>query len=65
MFEVSPRFIANHSVRSYLFARELAAADGLTDYDDELVFLGCLLHDLGVTDYGWGDQRPRAAAARR
>ena len=37
--------------------RELAAADGLTDYDDELVFLGCLLHDLGVTDYGWGDQR--------
>ena len=57
VFEVSPRFIANHSVRSYLFARELAAADGLTDYDDELVFLGCLLHDLGVTDYGWGDQR--------
>lgn len=57
MFEVSPRFIANHCVRSYLFARELAAADGLTDYDDELVFLRCLLHDLGVTDYGWGDQR--------
>jgi len=59
-FDVSPEFIANHCARSYVFARELAAADGLrsgTDYDDELVFLTCLLHDLGVTDYGGGDQR--------
>jgi hypothetical protein len=59
-FDVSPAFIANHSVRSYLFARELAAARGLrsdVDYDDELVFLSCILHDLGVTDYGRGDQR--------
>jgi hypothetical protein len=28
MFDVSPDFIANHNVRSYLFARELAAAQG-------------------------------------
>ncbi len=59
-FEVSPEFLANHCVRSYLFSRELAAADGLrsgADYDDELVFLSCLLHDLGLTDYGQGDQR--------
>jgi hypothetical protein len=59
-FDVSPAFIANHCVRSYLFARELAAADGLrsgVDYDDELVFLSCVLHDLGVTEYGGGDQR--------
>ncbi|WP_390893322.1 HD domain-containing protein [Mycobacterium deserti] len=59
-FDVSPAFIANHCVRSYLFARELAAANGLrsgVDYDDELVFLACLLHDLGVTEYGTGDQR--------
>src|SRR5690349_18791785 len=57
---VSPDFLANHCVRSYLFGRELAAAKGLrrdVDYDDELVFLGCILHDLGVTDYGRGDQR--------
>src|SRR3954454_10203066 len=27
------------------------------DYDDELVFLSCILHDLGVTDYADGDQR--------
>src|SRR3954453_13435797 len=59
-FDVSPEFLANHCVRSYIFARELAAAKGLrsgVDYDDELVFLSCILHDLGVTDYGDGDQR--------
>jgi hypothetical protein len=59
-FDVSPEFIANHCARSYLFGRELAAANGLrsgVDYDDELVFLSCLLHDLGVTDLGAGNQR--------
>jgi hypothetical protein len=59
-FDVSAEFVANHCVRSYLFARELAAARGLrsgVDYDDELVFLSCILHDLGVTEYGGGDQR--------
>jgi hypothetical protein len=29
VFDVSPAFVADHSVRSYLFARELAAAKGL------------------------------------
>jgi HD domain len=60
VFDVSPAFVANHCLRSYLFARELAAAKGLVpdaDYDDELVFLSCILHDLGATDYADGDQR--------
>ena len=60
VFDVSPAFVAHHSVRSYLFARELAAAKGLlrdVDYDDELVFLSCILHDLGATGYANGDQR--------
>jgi HD superfamily phosphodiesterase len=59
-FDISPVFVANHSVRSYLFARELAAAKGLqrdVDYDDELVFLSCMLHDLGLTDHANGYQR--------
>jgi hypothetical protein len=59
-FDVSPAFVANHCLRSYLFARELAAAKELrpdVDYDDELVFLSCILHDLGVTDHANGDQR--------
>lgn len=58
--DVSDVFITNHCIRSYLFGRELAAADGVRaglDYDDELVFLSCILHDLGVTAFGGGDQR--------
>jgi hypothetical protein len=60
VFDVSPAFVANHSLRSYLFAREVAAAKGLkrdVDYDDELVFLSCILHDLGATEAANGDQR--------
>jgi|SRR5882757_357768 len=60
VLDVSPVVVANHTVRSYLFARELAAVKGLrpdVDYDDELVFLSCVLHDLGATDYANGDQR--------
>src|SRR5258708_38455268 len=59
-FDVSPAVVANHCVRSYLFARELAAAKELrpdVDYDDELLFLSCILHDLGATDHANGDQR--------
>jgi putative intracellular protease/amidase len=47
-----PDFMYNHSVRSYLFARVAAAARGLAageGYDDELVFLSCILHDVGLT----------------
>jgi hypothetical protein len=57
---VSPAFLTNHCVRSYLFGRELAAGKGQrgsADYDDESLFLACILHDLGVTDYADGDQR--------
>lgn len=47
-----PEFMYNHSVRSYLFARIAAAARGLAageGYDDELLFLSCILHDVGLT----------------
>src|SRR6478609_3346563 len=60
VYDISPAFVAHHSLRSYLYGRELAAAKGLrpdVDYDDELLFLSCILHDLGVTDYANGDQR--------
>ncbi|WP_318263160.1 HD domain-containing protein [Mycolicibacterium goodii] len=56
----SPDFLHNHCVRSYLFGRELAAIHGLragVDYDEEVVFLVAVLHDLGLTAYGSGDQR--------
>jgi putative intracellular protease/amidase len=47
-----PDFMYNHSARSYLFARVAAAARGLDaskGYDDELLFLSCILHDIGLT----------------
>jgi hypothetical protein len=43
--------VFNHSVRSYLFGELLAAHEGMrpgADYDSEALFLGCVLHDLGV-----------------
>jgi hypothetical protein len=58
--DVSPAFLHNHCIRSYLFGRELASAQGLRggiDYDEETVFLAAILHDLGITPYGQGDQR--------
>lgn len=59
-FDVEPAFLVNHCVRSYLFGRELSVAKGLrsgVDFNDEDFFLVCMLHDLGVSDYGSGDQR--------
>jgi HD domain len=52
--------IFNHSMRTYLYGRFLGDAQGLQpdrDYDDELLFLGCVLHDTGLSDRGDGDQR--------
>ncbi|MFE9397457.1 HD domain-containing protein [Streptomyces flavidovirens] len=52
--------IFNHSMRTYLYGRFLGEQQGLQpdrDYDDELLFLGCLLHDSGLSPEGNGDQR--------
>ncbi|GGZ30420.1 HD domain-containing protein [Streptomyces poonensis] len=51
--------IFDHSLRSYLYGRFLGERQGLLpdrDYDDELLFLGCLLHDAGLSPEGNGDQ---------
>jgi hypothetical protein len=50
----------NHSVRTFVFSRVVAAHRGLepgSDFDEELVYLGCLLHDIGLTERGDGEQR--------
>ncbi|WP_101787837.1 HD domain-containing protein [Nonomuraea indica] len=52
--------VFNHSMRTYLYGRFLGERQGLLpgrDYDDELLFLGCVLHDAGLSDRGDGDQR--------
>ncbi|MFK0112297.1 SgcJ/EcaC family oxidoreductase [Streptomyces sp. NPDC091217] len=57
---LTPTFLLHHSVRSYVFARAHAQNKGLragTDYDDELLFLSCVLHDIGLSEEGNGDHR--------
>lgn len=52
---IEDQAIFNHSLRSYLYGRLLGERQGLLpdrDYDDELLFLGCLLHDVGLTHEG-------------
>ncbi len=46
----------NHAVRSWLFAVRLGQLDGMA-YDAEVVAVGSLLHDLGLTDHFTGPRR--------
>ncbi|TDC22912.1 HD domain-containing protein [Streptomyces sp. 8K308] len=51
--------LLNHSLRAYLYGRAVGERQGLLpgrDYDDELLFLGCLWHDAGLSAEGDGDQ---------
>jgi hypothetical protein len=45
--ESSP-MLYGHALRSYFFAALLAARDGM-NYDEELLYVGCVLHDIGLT----------------
>ena len=52
--------VANHSLRSYLFAVLLADHEGLqpsADFDPDLLFFACVLHDLGTSPVAGGTQR--------
>lgn len=52
--------IANHCIRSFLFARALAKHEGCLDdaaYDEGLLFAACMLHDLGLGTLGQGKSR--------
>ncbi|MEV0385582.1 hypothetical protein [Nonomuraea sp. NPDC050643] len=45
-------YLRNHSLRSFLFGRAAAAQAGRRpgrDYDAEVMFLICVLHDMGLT----------------
>lgn len=57
-----PPLVRNHSLRTFLYARALAPT---ADYDPELVFLICALHDVGLTDAGAGSQRFEVEGADR
>jgi hypothetical protein len=52
--------IADHSVRSFLFARLVAEQEGSVrdaDYDENLLFAACALHDLALGPLGEGRVR--------
>jgi HD domain len=54
------RAIADHSIRTFLFARLLAEHEGcLTDaaYDEELLFAATVMHDLGLGEHARGQAR--------
>jgi hypothetical protein len=56
--ELGASELVNHSYRSFAWAVTLAAHDGLR-YDDELVYVACLLHDLGLAPPFAADERPK------
>jgi hypothetical protein len=52
--------IAEHSIRSFLFARLLAEQEGSVGdaaYDEDLLFAACALHDLALGRLGEGKAR--------
>jgi len=52
--------IADHSIRTFLFARLLAEDEGcLNDaaYDEDLLFAATVMHDLGLGEYARGQAR--------
>ncbi|WP_079191230.1 HD domain-containing protein [Streptomyces sp. CB00455] len=58
--EHSPAYLLNHCIRSFFYARSIAAAKDLvagTDYDEETLFLATVLHDIGLTGEGQGPNR--------
>jgi HD domain len=44
----SSAMLYGHALRSYFYAALLAARNGI-DYDQELLYVGCVLHDIGLT----------------
>jgi hypothetical protein len=43
-----PKWLWHHSQRSYVWALALAQLDGVRGYDEECLYIGCLLHDAGM-----------------
>jgi len=61
--ELGPDFVEEHSRRSHVFGALLGRALGI-DYDEELLYLCVILHDLGVTDRFATGERLEVAGAR-
>jgi hypothetical protein len=51
---VSPAYLFNHAMRTYLFGVLIGRAAELK-FDEEILYLACVLHDLGLTKSFEGD----------
>src|SRR5207253_4840932 len=47
--EACPPYLFNHGVRTYLFGALIGRSEARR-WDEELLFLACVLHDLGLTE---------------
>ncbi|MFB2768314.1 HD domain-containing protein [Pelatocladus sp. BLCC-F211] len=54
--EVSPEFLYNHCLRTFVFA-DLIGRQQEMKYDRELLYLSAVMHDLGLTEKFDGNQR--------
>jgi hypothetical protein len=52
--DVSPPYLVNHAVRTFLFGALIGKTKRQT-WDAELLYLACVLHDLGLTSRFAGD----------
>ena len=50
----SPPYLFNHAVRTFLFGSLMGRATG-QKFDEEVLYLACILHDLGLTERFEGD----------
>lgn len=50
--EVSPPALTGHSLRTWLFSALFASRDKVA-YDEEVLYVACLLHDIGLTPEYW------------
>src|SRR5262249_25604825 len=53
---LSEPYLFNHAIRSWLFAISIARAKNI-DHDPEVVAIGTILHDIGLTDGVTGPKR--------
>lgn len=52
----SPPFLFNHVMRTFAFGRDAGALQG-AEVDQEMLFLGAVLHDLGLVEKFIGEDR--------
>lgn len=66
--QTHPEYLLNHSLRSYFYARSIGDSRGLVggeDFDEEVLFIATVLHDIGLTDAAPGHERFEVAGANR